>query len=136
MGYTVSITWIGLDEAISHFQNVGLSTLDKIEKQTVELAKAGQDAWREATPVRTGRLMGGDRGIPGGLQIEFINATRYYPFVDLGHRTPSYFHRHGRIVPAKRISHVAGREMTQKLVEFLEGNVVEFLKKALDEFTD
>lgn len=136
MAYRVTIEWEGLDSAISRFEHLGPSVQDKVEKQTVELSKAGQDAWRSETPVRTGRLMGGDRGVPGGLQIEFINAVRYYDFVDLGHRTPSYFHRHGRIVPAKRISHVAGREMTEKLVEYLEGATGEYLRKALDEFTD
>lgn len=136
MAARITIQWIGLDRAISRFENVGMSVLDKIEKQGVELSRAGQNAWRDATPVRSGRLMGGDRGVPGGFEIEFINATRYYPFVDEGHRTPSYFRRHGRIVPAKHISHVAGRHMTEKLVEYLEGATVEYLRKALDEFTD
>jgi hypothetical protein len=136
MGYTIRVEWIGLENAISHFQDVGYSTLDKIEKQGVELARAGQDAWRSVTPVRSGRLMGGDRGVPGGFEIEFINATRYYDWVDRGHRTPSYFRRHGRVIPAKRVSHVAGREMTEKLVEYLEGATPEYLRKALDEFTD
>lgn len=136
MAYKVTIEWTGLDNAIQHFEKVGYSVLQKIEDQGVELARAGQDAWRAATPVRTGRLMGSDRGVPGGLEIEFINATRYYDWVSEGHRTPSYFHRHGRIVPAKRRSFVAGRHMTEKLVEYLEGATTEYLRKALDEFTD
>lgn len=136
MGYTVRVEWEGLDNAISRFENIGLSVLDKIEKQGVELARAGQDAWRSVTPVRSGRLMGNDRGVPGGFEIEFMNATRYYDWVSDGHRTPSYFHRHGRIVPAKRRSFVAGKHITEKLVEYLEGATTEYLRKALDEFTD
>jgi len=136
MAYTVRIEWEGLDNAISHFENVGYSVLDKVEQQGVQLARDGQSVWRSSTPVRTGRLMGGDRGVPSGLEIEFINNVKYYPFVDLGHRTPSYFRRHGRIIPAKRRSFVSGKQITEKLIEFLEGAVNEYLRKALDEFTD
>ncbi|MGA8765247.1 MAG: hypothetical protein WB562_20435 [Candidatus Sulfotelmatobacter sp.] len=136
MGYTVRIEWEGLDGAISRFSQMGEQLNNNLEQQTESLAKGGKNAWDTVTPVRSGRLKGGNVGDAGGLTITFSNATYYYPFVDKGHRTPSYFHRHGRIVPAKRISHVAGRGMTEQLVEWLEGNVGNYLRKALDEFVD
>lgn len=132
----VTITWEGLNNAISHLENVSVSVQDKIERQTAQLARDGQNAWRNATPVRTGRLMGGDRGIPGGLEIEFMNNVFYYKFLDEGHMTPAGWHTKHGYRPAKRRSHVAGKFMTEKLVEFLEGNVDEYLRQALDEFTD
>ena len=136
MAVRVTIEWEGLGGAISRFSQMGGQLNSNLENQTQALARAGKDAWDAATPVRTGRLKGGNVGDAGGLEITFSNAVRWYPFVDLGHRTPSYFHRHGRIVPAKRISHVEGRFMTEKLVEFLEGAVGEYLQKAIDELGD
>jgi len=134
--YTVRIEWQGLDSAIAKFQGLGEEVNSRLEGQAQELGRAGKSAWDAVTPVRSGRLRGGNVGEAGGLTVTFSNAVFYYPFVSEGHRTPSYFHRHGRIVPAKRVSHVAGRGMTEKLVQWLEGNTREYLKKALDEFTD
>lgn len=136
MGYKVTIEWEGLEGAISHFSQMGGQLKGNLENQSQALARAGKDAWDEVTPVRSGRLRGGNIGDAGGLTITFSNATYYYPFVSEGHRTPSYFHRHGRIVPAKRISHVAGRGMTEKLVQFLEGATGEYLQKAVDDLGD
>jgi len=132
MAAKVVIEIDGLQTVLGNLDRIEAQALDNLEKQTTQLTRDAQDAWRSATPVRTGRLMGGDRGIPGGLEAEFINDVRYYPFVSEGHRTPSYFHRHGRIVPAKRRSFVSGRHMTDKLIEFLEGNILQYLSKFLD----
>lgn len=136
MGYTVRIEWEGLGEAISRFSGMGTQLNNNLENQVQALARAGKDAWDAATPVRTGRLKGGNVADASGLEITFSNATKYFVFVDKGHMTPSYFHRHGRIVPAKRRSHVEGKFMTKKLVEFLEGAVGEYLQKAVDDLGD
>ena len=109
---------------------------DNLENQTQALGRAGKDAWDAVTPVRSGRLKGGNIAESGGLEITFRNAVKYFPFVDKGHRTRSYFRRHGRIIPAKRISHVPGKFMSEKLVQFLEGAVGEYLTKAVDELGD
>src|SRR5690348_4891330 len=121
MGYTIRVEWTGLDGAISRFSQMGEQLNNNLENQAQALGRAGKDAWDSVTPVRSGRLKGGNTAEAGGLTVTFSNAVRYYPFLDTGHMTPSYFHRHGRIVPAKRRSHVAGRFMTEKLVKFLEG---------------
>jgi hypothetical protein len=136
MGYTIRVEWTGLDGAISHFSQMGEQLNNNLETQSQALARDGKDAWDEVTPVRSGRLKGGNVGDAGGLTITFSNATFYYPFVSDGHRTRSYFRHHGRIVPAKRISHVPGKFMTEKLVEWLEGNVGEYLTKAIDDLGD
>jgi hypothetical protein len=136
MGYTVRIEWEGLDNAISRFQGMGEQLNSNLEKQAEALAKGGNDAWDAVTPVRSGRLKGGNRGEAGGLTVTFSNATRYYVWVNDGHNTPAGWHtRHG-YRPAKRRSHVGGKFMTQKLVEWLEGNIGEYLQKALDDLGD
>lgn len=122
----------GLQTVLGNLDSIEARAQDNLEKQTTQLTKDAQDAWRGATPVRTGRLMGGDRGVPGGLEAEFINAVRYYPFVDEGHNTPAGWHtRHG-YRPAKRRSHVGGRFMTDKLIEFLSENIEAYLSKFID----
>lgn len=132
MGVKVTIELEGLQTVLNNLESIEARAQGNLEKQTVQLTRDAQDAWRGATPVRTGRLMGADRGIPGGLEVEFINNVKYYPFVDEGHMTPMGWHRHGRYIPAKRRSHVGGRFMTQALVEFLEGNIEEYLSKFID----
>lgn len=137
MGYTVRIEWEGLDGAISRFTQMSGQLNNNLENQVEALARAGKDAWDAVTPVRSGRLKGGNVADAGGLTITFSNGVYYYKFVNIpGHRTPSYFHRHGRIVPAKRISHVPGKPMTETLVQFLEGAVGEYLQKAVDDLGD
>lgn len=136
MTYKVTIEWEGLSGAISRFSQMGGQLNDNLENQTQALGRAGKEAWDSVTPVRTGRLKGGNVADAGGLTITFSNATYYYEFLDKGHRTRSYYRRHGRIIPAKRISHVQGKFMTEKLVQFLEGAVGEYLQKAVDELGD
>lgn len=136
MAYKVTIEWTGLDSAISRFSQMGGQLNNNLENQVQALGRAGKDAWDAATPVRSGRLKGGNEAEAGGLTVTFSNGVYYFPYVDQGHRTPSYFRRHGRIIPAKRISHVEGKFMTEKLVQFLEGAVGEYLQKAVDELGD
>ena len=134
MGVTVTITWEGLDGAISHFSQLGEQALQNTEKNAQKLAKAGETAWKGATPHRTGRLAGGDAGEAEGLTITFMNDVRYYQWVDLpGHNTPAGWHtRHG-YRPAKRRSHVAGKPITKTLVEFLESNIATYLSNVFDD---
>lgn len=136
MAYTIRVEWEGLGEAVSRFSQMGEKLNSNLENQAQALGRAGKDAWDAATPVRTGRLKGGNVANAEGLTVTFSNATHYFEFVDKGHMTPSYFHRHGRIIPAKRRSHVAGKFMTEKLVEYLKGAVGEYLQKAIDDLGD
>lgn len=132
MGVKVTIEFQGLQAVLDNLESIEARAQDNLEKQTVQLTRDAQDAWRNATPVRTGRLMGADRGIPGGLEVEFINTVRYYKWVDEGHMTPAGWHTKHGYRPAKRRSHVGGKFMTEALVEFLEGNIEEYLSKFLD----
>lgn len=137
MGYTVRVEWEGLGEAVSRFSQMGEKLNNNLENQLQSLGRAGKDAWDSATPVRSGRLKGGNIAEASGLEVTFSNGVYYYKFRDIpGHMTPSYFHRHGRIVPAKRRSHVPGAPITKTLVEFLEGAVGEYLQKAVDDLGD
>lgn len=132
-GVKVTITWEGLDGAISHFSQLGEQALQNTEKNAEKLAKAGEEAWRAATPVRTGRLMGGDTAEASGLTITFMNGIKYYPFRDLGHMTPRGWHTAHGYRPAKRRSHVGGAFMTDKLVEFLQSNISTYLSNVFDD---
>jgi hypothetical protein len=132
MGAKVVIELEGLSTVLSNLERIEAQALSNLERQTVQLTRDAQDAWREKTPVRSGRLMGQEKGIPGGLEVEFINNVRYYPFVDEGHMTPAGWHTKHGYRPAKRRSHVEGKFMTNALVEFLEGNIEEYLSKFID----
>lgn len=133
MGARVTIELIGLETVIANLDKIGEQAPANLEKQTAELARGAQDAWDAVTPVRSGRLIGGNKAEVGGLSITFMNGVYYYKFVnDPGHMTPAGWHtRHG-YRPARRRSHVAGKPMTETLVDFVSENIEEYLSKFID----
>jgi hypothetical protein len=132
MGVKVTIEWNGLSTVIGNLDAIAAKAPSKLEEQVGELAKDTLSFWREVTPKRTGRLAGGESAPASGLQFTLNDGVKYYPFVDEGHMTPRGWHtRHG-YRPAKRRSHVAGKFMTQKAVDFIEGNITNYLSKFLD----
>ena len=132
MAIKVTITFQGLDEAITHFSQISGKAQENLQKQTEALAQGTLQAWKEATPIRTGQLRGADATEVDGLSFTLLNATKYYDFVDRGHQTPAGWHTRRGYRPAKRRSHVAGREITTKAVQFIEDNIEEYLSKFLD----
>jgi hypothetical protein len=132
MGARVIIEWDGLEQVISNLADLGEKAPQNLEHQMAELASATEDAWKESTPRRTGRLQEADIVETGGMSFTLNNATRYYDWVDRGHMTPAGWRtRHG-YRPAKRRSHVEGQEMTDKAVQFIEENIEDYLSKFLD----
>ena len=133
MGARVTIEWIGLDEAVNRLGEIEVRAEENLVKQVAALARDTEQEWKQATPRRTGRLQEADVAKPDGLSFTLNNDVYYYPFVDEGHWTPKGWRtRHG-YRPAKRRSHVAGREMTSQAVEFIEGNITDYLSRFLDE---
>lgn len=136
MGYTIRVEWEGLGEAVSRFSQMGEKLNSNLENQSQALGRAGKDAWDSATPVRSGRLKGGNVANAEGLTVTFSNAVKYYVWVDEGHMTRrGHMTKHG-FKPAKRRSHVAGKFMTEKLVQWAKENVGEYLQKAVDDLGD
>lgn len=132
MGARVIIEWQGLDAAISQLTRIEEILPQNLEQQMATLAKDTEQVWRQNTPRRTGLLQGADVVEPDGLSFTLKNNTRYYDWVDLGHNTPRGWRtKHGYRV-AKRRSHVAGREMTSKTMQFVIQNIVQYLSKSLD----
>jgi hypothetical protein len=133
MGIKVTITWDGLDTVISNLSDIEETAPKNLERQVESLASATEDNWKENTPKgKTGKLQGGDVAEPDGLSFTLRNAVKYYKFVDEGHQTPKGWHtKHGYRL-AKRRSHVAGREITSKTVEFIEQNLEKYLSKFLE----
>ena len=132
MGVRVSIQIEGLDEVLKNLEDIQVRAPENLVKLTAELARDTEDAWKAATPRRTGRLQEADVAKPDGLTFQLLNSTYYYKFVDAGHWTPRGWRtRHG-FRPAKRRSHVEGRQMTEKAVQFVEENITEYLSRFLD----
>ncbi len=122
----------GLEQVLSNLTKIEEQAERKLEQQTKELASATEQAWKSATPERTGRLRAGDTSEVTGLSFTLKNSVHYYPFVDEGHMTPAGWRtRHG-YRRAKRRSHVEGRDITPKAIEFIQQNIVEYLSKFLD----
>lgn len=141
MGVRVTITWDGIEEAVSRLGTISERGQQNLVKLTKQLSDDGTTAWKEATPEgKTKQLRGGEKGEPAELSVTFSSPTYYYKFVDEGHYTPKGWRRLRKVhdrevmvyVKAKHRSHVAGREMTPKLVDWLKTNTPEYLSKFLD----
>lgn len=132
MGARVTITIDGVDEVIQNLTNIGERSEKNLVELAAELARDTEDAWKAATPRRTGRLQEADVAKPDGLSFTLNNDVFYYKFLDTGHWTPRGWRtRHG-FRPAKRRSHVEGRQMTEKAVQFVEENITDYLSRFLD----
>lgn len=132
MGARVIIQWQGLDAAISRLSEIEEKAPQNLERQVSALATATEQEWKQNTPRRTGKLQEGDKVEPDGLSFTLNNSTRYYPFVDTGHWTPKGWRTKHGYRPAKRRSHVAGREMTSKTIQFVLQRMNDYLSKFLD----
>lgn len=133
MGARVTITFEGLNQVVGRLESLEKIAPENIEKQMSKLASATQVAWRGATPKRRGTLQAGDKVQPNGFEFTLENPVYYYKFVDEGHMTPAGWRtRHG-YRPAKRRSHVAGRDITKSALDFVEQNLPEYLSKFLDD---
>lgn len=132
MGARVVIEWQGLETVISNLTAIEEKAPEALTKQMVTLAKDTEQEWRQNTPRKTGRLQNADSAEPDGLSFTLKNNVHYYKFVDEGHNTPRGWRtKHGYRL-AKRRSHVAGREMTSKTVQFVMQNINNYLSKFLD----
>ena len=132
MGARVVIQWQGLDAAISRLTEIEEKAPQALERQMATLATDTEQEWKQNTPRRTGRLQGADVVEPDGLSFTLKNNVYYYKFVDEGHQTPRGWRtKHGYRL-AKRRSHVAGREMTSKTMQFVMQNITRYLSKFLD----
>jgi hypothetical protein len=132
MGVRVMVEISGLDEVLKNLEDIQVRSPENLVKLTAELARDTEQEWKAATPRRTGRLQEADVAQPDGLTFQLLNSTYYYRFLDAGHWTPRGWRtRHG-FRPAKRRSFVEGRHMTSKAVEFVEGNITDYLARFLD----
>lgn len=129
----VVITFEGLEQVISRLTEIEERAPASLQKQTEALADATQASWKQATPVRTGRLQGADTVDVGDLSFTLVNATKYYRFLNEGHMTPMGWRTKRGYRPAKRRSRVAGRYMTEKAIQFVESNAFDYLSKFLDD---
>lgn len=128
----VTVTVDGVEQVLSNLTRIGEQSEQNLVKLTKNLADDGKAAWKEGTPRRTGRLQGEETAEASGLSITYSSPTRYYDWVDAGHYTPRGWRTKHGYRPAKRRSHVAGREMTPKLIDWLTQNTPEYLSRFLD----
>jgi len=128
----VIISFDGLDKVIGNIEMIGDKAPSNIEKQVGLLARDTEKAWQQATPTRTGQLRSADKAQAQGMSFTLQNAVHYYPFVDEGHNTPAGFRTRRGYRPAKRRSHVQGKQMTDAAIQFVEQNILNYLSKFLD----
>lgn len=132
MGVRVLIEFQGLQTVLGNLDSIGEKAEKNLEAQVKQLAKDTEEAWIQATPRRTGRLQGADKAKPAGLEFTLQNDVYYYKFVDEGHDTPRGWHtKHGYRL-AKHRSHVEGRNITEKAIQFITANILDYLAKFLD----
>jgi hypothetical protein len=132
MGTRAMITFDGLNTVLDRLTQIEEKAGENLQTQTEKLAADTERTWREATPRRTGRLQEADQAKTARLSFTLNNATRYFDWVDTGHMTAKGWRtRHGYRF-AKRRSHVEGRYMTEKAIQFIEQNIREYLSKFLD----
>lgn len=132
MGARVIIQWQGLDAALSRLSEIEEKVPQNIERQVTALAEATEQEWKQNTPRRTGKLQDADKAEPDGMSFTLNNSVYYYKFVDEGHNTPRGWRTKHGYRPAKRRSHVAGREMTSKTIQFVLQRMNDYLSKFLD----
>jgi hypothetical protein len=132
MGARVTITWDGMETVLDNLTRIEGKGGENLVKLTEIFAKDTKQAWKEATPRRKGRLQDEERAQPAGLSFTLESSTFYYPFVDPGHWTPKGWRTKRGYRPAKRRSHVEGKYMTDKAVEFVRQNIQEYFSRFLD----
>ncbi len=132
MGTRVIIEIQGLQEVLDTLTEIEAKGSENLVKQTKLLASDTEQVWQQNTHMRTGRLRGGDIAEAMGLSFTLKNATYYYDWVNDGHWTLRGWRTKRGYRLAKRRSHVKGQEMTQKAVEFVRQNILEYLSKFLD----
>src|SRR6266480_4396863 len=129
MGTKVIVTIEGLDKVLSRLEEIETKGQKNLETQVGELARATEQAWKQATPQRTGKLRGGDISEVQGLSFTLKNSVHYYPFVDKGHMTPAGWRTRRGYRRAKRRSHVPGQHITDAAVQYVEQNIERYLAK-------
>lgn len=133
MPIKITVQWDGLQEALERLDEMEERAPENLQTHLHAFGEDVEQAWRDNTPRRTGRLQGGDMVELDGLTLTLNNDVYYYKFLDEGHMTPRGWHtRHG-YRPAKRRSHVEGREITAKTTEFIEENLADALSTFLDD---
>lgn len=133
MGARIVIQFQGVEETIQRITEIEEKVQQNLITETKQIADDGKTAWKEATPEgKTGRLRGKEEAQAADLSATFTSPTYYYKFVDAGHNTPAGWRTKHGYRPAKRRSHVKGREMTKQLVEWLRQNMTRYLSKFLD----
>jgi hypothetical protein len=131
-GAKVVITFEGLDQVIARLSEIETKGEENLVKLTKTLASDTEQAWKDVTHRRSGRLQEGDVTEAMGLSFVLKNAVYYYRWVNDGHWTPRGWRTKRGYRLAKRRSHVEGQEMTQKAMMFVQQNILEYLSKFLN----
>lgn len=132
MPTSVTIVWDGLEQTLNRLTEIKERAAENLQTQTEKLAKDTGGTWKQNTPRKTGRTQEEERVEAAGLTFTLNNSTYYYDWLNDGHMTPRGWHRKRGYRLAKHRSHVEGRQMTEKTLEFVVDNIEEYLSKFLD----
>lgn len=132
MGARVSVVFEGLDTVLNNLTRIEEKAPQNLQTQIERLARDTEQAWRQATPRRTGRLQSEESAQTVRFGFTLNNSTRYYDWLSDGHWTPRGWRTRRGFRRAKRRSFVEGRHMTEKAMEFITRNILEYLSKFLD----
>lgn len=128
----VKIVFEGLDTVLNNLTKIEERAPQNLQVQNERLAKDTEQEWKQNTHRRSGRMQGEERVQTVRFGFTLNNTTRYYDWVNDGHMTPRGWRTRRGYRLAKRRSHVPGQYMTQKAMEFVTQNILEYLSKFLD----
>jgi hypothetical protein len=129
---SIKLTWENIDEAIGRLDQIEKNAKSEIINITRTFASALEKHWIAVTHKRTYRLSEGNKAMPDEMIINLMNGVYYYDWVNDGHNTPKEWHRKSGIIKAKRITHVPGQKMTEKVIQYAADNLVEAYEHFLD----
>lgn len=132
MSAKVTIVFEGLDTVLNNLTRIEEKAPQNLQTQIERLARDTQQAWKQGSPRRTGRMQGEERVETVRFGFSLNNNTKYYDWVNDGHMTARGWHTRRGYRLAKRRTRVPGQHMTEKAMEFITRNILEYLSKFLD----
>lgn len=132
MSAKVSVVLEGLDTVLNNLTKIEEKAPQNLQTQIERLAKDAKQVWQQNTHRRSGRMQSEERVEVVRFGFSLNNITKYYDWVNDGHLTARGWRTRRGYRLAKRRSRVPGQHMTEKAMEFVTQNILEYLSKFLD----
>lgn len=125
MQVRINVQFVGLREALAHFERLEYSIPDDIKKIMAQLGEDALKVMQEHTRKKTGRLREGDKLKIEGMKFQLINQVPYAKFIEYGHMTPRGWRtHHGGYRLARRRSHVGPFPFAAPTAEYISREIL------------